>query len=55
MMHRCKPVLSAVALSLAMLSQGAAAAEEQFFPIRATASVPTAPTARPSTAASSIT
>ena len=33
MIKSFKPALSVVALSLAMLSQGAAAAEEQFFPI----------------------
>ena len=33
MIKSFKPALSAVALSLAVLSQGAVAAEEQFFPI----------------------
>ena len=33
MIKSIKPALSVVALSLAMLSQGAVAAEEQFFPI----------------------
>ena len=32
MIKSIKPALSVVALSLAMLSQGAVAAEEQFFP-----------------------
>ena len=55
MIKSFKPVVAAAALSLAMLSQMAVAAEEQFFPLIDYRVGPDGPTDRPSTAASSTT